>query len=101
MNNECAINLVCFNNKLALSEQTSVELNRSPINITPEFSPPIIERDEHGRPLRRGYIPVEEKIQTELRDLKNRESELKRRNRMSKLRQSQPDLLDAVNNSTE
>lgn len=78
-----------------------MELNRSPINITADFSPPIIERDEHGRPLRRGYVPVEEKIQNELRDLKNRESELKRNNRMSKLRQSQPDLLDAVNDSIE
>lgn len=37
-----------------------------------------IERDTKGRPIRRGYIPVEEKIQTELRDLKNRENELKR-----------------------
>lgn len=76
--------------------QTSIELNRSPINITPEFSPPIIERDENGRPIRRGYVPVEEKIQRELRDLKTRESELKKHNRMCKLRQSQPDLLDAV-----
>jgi len=39
---------------------------------------PIIERDEKGRPLRRGFVPVEEKIQCELRDLKNRECELKR-----------------------
>lgn len=37
-----------------------------------------IERDTRGRPIRRGYIPVEEKIQSELRDLKNRENELKR-----------------------
>lgn len=93
------LRLVCCNYCPYL--QTSVELNRSPINITPEFSPPIIERDENGRPLRRGYVPVEEKIQQELRDLKSRESELKRRNRMSKLRQSQPDLLDAVNDSIE
>jgi hypothetical protein len=37
-----------------------------------------IERDNKGRPIRKGYVPVEEKIQTELRDLKNRENELKR-----------------------
>ena len=37
-----------------------------------------IERDVKGRPVRRGYIPVEEKIQSELRDIKSRECELKR-----------------------
>lgn len=41
-------------------------------------SPPIIERDSNGRPIRPGYIPVEEKIQKELKDLKSREVELKR-----------------------
>lgn len=39
---------------------------------------PAIERDVKGRPVRRGYIPVEEKIQSELRDIKSRECELKR-----------------------
>ncbi|EDV47292.1 uncharacterized protein LOC6551182 [Drosophila erecta] len=37
-----------------------------------------IERDSEGRPLRRGYVPVEQKIKRELQDLKSRESELKR-----------------------
>lgn len=74
--------------------QTSIELNRPPIFMPPEISPPIIERDAEGRPLRRGYVPVEEKIQKELRDLKNRECELKRLRRINKLRQSQPNLLD-------
>lgn len=37
-----------------------------------------IERDTKGRPIRKGYVPVEEKIQSELRDLKTRETELKR-----------------------
>lgn len=69
--------------------------------MSPEASPPIIERDDEGRPLRRGYIPVEEKIQKELRDLKNRESELKRLRRINKLRQSQPDLLGDINDSAE
>lgn len=69
--------------------------------MSPEVSPPIIERDDEGRPLRRGYVPVEEKIQKELRDLKNRESELKRLRRINKLRQSQPDLLGDINDSAE
>lgn len=69
--------------------------------MTPEVSPPIIVRDDEGRPLRRGYVPVEEKIQKELRDIKTRESELKRLRRMNKLRQSQPDLLDDINDSIE
>ncbi|XP_052857313.1 uncharacterized protein LOC128265379 isoform X1 [Drosophila gunungcola] len=42
------------------------------------LSPAAIERDSEGRPLRRGYVPVEQKIQRELQDLKSRESELKR-----------------------
>lgn len=69
--------------------------------MSPEVSPPIIERDDEGRPLRRGYVPVEEKIQKELRDLKSRESELKRLRRINKLRQSQPDLLGDINDSAE
>ncbi|XP_058834755.1 uncharacterized protein LOC131691967 [Topomyia yanbarensis] len=57
-----------------------IELNRSHILLPPTAisTPPVIERDSNGKPIRRGYIPVEEKIQKELRDLKNRESELKR-----------------------
>lgn len=57
-------------------------------------SPPVIERDAQGKPIRRGFIPVEEKIQKELRDMRSRETELKRIRRESLLRQSQPDLLD-------
>lgn len=41
-----------------------------------------IERDEKGRPLRKGFIPVEEKIQTELKDIKSRECELKRQQKL-------------------
>ena len=63
-----------------------------PIFIAPaSTSPPVIERDIEGRPIRRGYIPVEEKIQKELREMKSREVELKRIRRQS-LRQSQQDL---------
>ncbi|XP_063705122.1 uncharacterized protein LOC134834402 [Culicoides brevitarsis] len=36
-----------------------------------------IERDSLGKPVRKGYRPVEEKIQQELMDLQNRELELK------------------------
>lgn len=42
-----------------------------------------IERDTKGRPIRRGYVPVEEKIQSELRDLKSRENELKRLHKLN------------------
>lgn len=79
-----------------------MELNRPPIFALPsETVPPIIQRDECGRPVRRGYIPVEEKIQKELRDLRSRESELKRIRRNNHLRQSQPDLLDDIDDSVE
>lgn len=76
--------------------QTSLELNRPPAFMmnTEVTSPPVIERDAHGKPIRRGFIPVEEKIQKELRDMRSRETELKRFRRESLLRQSQPDLLD-------
>lgn len=65
----------------------------SPFMLPATVTPPIIERDADGKPIRRGYVPVEEKIQKELKDLKSRETELKR---MRKLRQSQPDLLDSI-----
>ncbi|GLV37344.1 uncharacterized protein CBL_10689 [Carabus blaptoides fortunei] len=43
------------------------------------------------KPLRRGYVPVEERIQKELREMKNREEELK-----TIRRKSQPDLMAAI-----
>lgn len=69
--------------------------------MSSELSPPIIERDEEGRPLRKGYVPVEEKIQRELRDIKSRESELKKIRRQNRMRQSQPDLLDNIDDTVE
>lgn len=82
--------------------QTSMELNRPPLFALPsENVPPIIERDEAGRPVRRGYVPVEEKIQKELREMRSRESELKRLRRNSTMRQSQPDLLDDIDDAVE
>lgn len=73
-----------------------MELNRPPVFMMNNAvtSPPVIERDAKGKPIRRGFIPVEEKIQKELRDMRSRETELKRIRRESLLRQSQPDLLD-------
>lgn len=78
-----------------------MELNRPPTFVLPSETPPIIERDDNGRPVRRGYVPVEEKIQKELRDLRSRESELKRLRRNHHLRQSQPDLLDDIDCAVE
>lgn len=82
--------------------KTSLELNRQPVFMMQQeaASPPIIERDAHGKPIRRGFIPVEEKIQNELRDIRSRETELKRLRR-NQLRQSQPDLLDCVDHGVE
>ena len=40
-----------------------------PTFVTMQSAPASIERDEKGRPIRRGFVPVEEKIQCELRDL--------------------------------
>lgn len=68
---------------------------RSPIIPSVTLSPPHIERDSEGRPIRPGYVPVELKIQRELQDLKSRESELKK---IRKIRQSTPDLLDSIEN---
>lgn len=72
-----------------------IELNRTHIILPPTAitTPPVIERDSNGKPIRRGYVPVEEKIQKELRDLKNRESELKRLRKQNRVA-SQSDLLE-------
>ncbi|KAL9872023.1 mitotic spindle positioning protein meduse isoform 1-T1 [Glossina fuscipes fuscipes] len=59
------------------------------------LTPPVVERDSEGRPIRPGYVPVELKIQRELQDLKTRESELKK---IRKIRQSTSDLLDSIDN---
>lgn len=79
-----------------------MELNRQPVFMMQQeaASPPIIERDAQGKPIRRGFIPVEEKIQNELRDIRSRETELKRMRR-NQMRQSQPDLLDCVDHGVE
>lgn len=73
----------------------SVDLSRSHLMMLPTAisTPPSIERDSNGKPIRRGYVPVEEKIQRELRDLKTRECELKRIRKLNR-NASQSDLLD-------
>lgn len=51
----------------------------SPIVAAPlALSPAVITRTPEGKPVRKGYVPVEEKIQKELRDMKDREHELKK-----------------------
>lgn len=85
------------NNSIVRSEQhvSPIELIRTHILLPPTAisTPPIIERDSKGKPIRRGYVPVEEKIQKELRDLKNRETELKRLRKQNRMA-SQSDLLE-------
>ncbi|XP_043066115.1 uncharacterized protein mdu [Drosophila bipectinata] len=68
------------NSGLKLNTRTALAFleNGNPTPTTVTLSPAAIERDSEGRPLRRGYVPVEQKIQRELQDLKSRESELKR-----------------------
>ncbi|XP_029660584.1 uncharacterized protein LOC115234023 isoform X2 [Formica exsecta] len=57
------------------------------------------DNDEPKKPLaRKGYVPVEQKIQKELNDMKERENELRlMRSRM--LAKSQPNLLDIGNDN--
>lgn len=67
---------------LANSNNNNVIINN--INGSSTLSQGAIERDSEGRPLRRGYVPVEQKIQRELQDLKSRESELKRLRKLNR-----------------
>lgn len=55
----------------------------SPV-ITPVVSPPVITRTPEGKPVRKGYVPVEEKIQKELQEMKDREHELKKMRKKQK-----------------
>lgn len=57
----------------------------SPIVALPIVAPPPpIDRTPEGKPVRKGYVPVEEKIQKELREMKDREHELKRMRKKQK-----------------
>ncbi|KAJ2951511.1 hypothetical protein O0L34_g13661 [Tuta absoluta] len=71
----------------------------SPI-IAPVVAPPPITRSADGKPVRKGFVPVEEKIQKELREMKDREHELKRM-RKKKQRPFDIDLSDNDETSSE
>ncbi|KAF9416504.1 hypothetical protein HW555_006171 [Spodoptera exigua] len=68
----------------------------SPV-IAPVVSPPVINRTPEGKPVRKGYVPVEEKIQKELQEMKDREHELKK---MRKKKQKPYDLELSDNETT-
>lgn len=52
--------------------------------ISPVVAPPVITRTPEGKPVRKGYVPVEEKIQKELQEMKDREHELKKMRKKQK-----------------
>lgn len=56
----------------------------SPVVVPVVTSPPVITRTPEGKPVRKGFVPVEEKIQKELREMKDREHELKKMRKKSK-----------------
>lgn len=56
----------------------------SPVVAPVITSPPVITRTPEGKPVRKGCVPVEEKIQKELREMKDREHELKKMRKKSK-----------------
>ncbi|XP_046967847.1 uncharacterized protein LOC124535619 [Vanessa cardui] len=56
----------------------------TPITIAPISAPAVISRTPEGKPVRKGYVPVEEKIQKELREMKDREHELKKMRKKQK-----------------
>lgn len=97
LNGNNAATLIGLNSPSATSplmETSDYALNKSIlIPPTATLTPPIIDAD--GRPIRPGYIPVEVKIQRELQDLKNRESELKQ---IRKIRKSTSNLLESIDN---
>lgn len=56
----------------------------SPVIAPVVTSPTVITRTPEGKPVRKGFVPVEEKIQKELREMKDREHELKKMRKKSK-----------------
>lgn len=59
-------------------------------------SPPVKALIPSDKPLRKGFVPVEARILTELREMENREQELK-----TERRRSQPNLMASLENSDE
>ncbi|XP_034832566.1 uncharacterized protein mdu isoform X2 [Maniola hyperantus] len=55
-----------------------------PTVVTPIDAPAVITRTSEGKPVRKGFVPVEEKIQKELREMKDREHELKKMRKKQK-----------------
>lgn len=62
------------------------------ISPTAQIAPPV--RDSDGKPIRKGFVPVEEKIQKELRDMRHREVELKIQRQKSLQYDSNHNLID-------
>ncbi|CAK1583132.1 unnamed protein product [Parnassius mnemosyne] len=68
----------------------------SPAAIMPvAVAPNVITRTPEGKPVRKGYVPVEEKIQKELQEMKDREHELKKMRKKQK-----PFDIDLTDNET-
>ncbi|XP_014357568.2 uncharacterized protein LOC106710105 [Papilio machaon] len=79
-----------------LSVGTSPVSPTSPVGLAPQpilspaalapitIAPAAITRTPEGKPVRKGYVPVEEKIQKELQEMKDREHELKKMRRRQK-----------------
>uniref|UniRef100_A0A336LNB1 CSON007357 protein n=1 Tax=Culicoides sonorensis TaxID=179676 RepID=A0A336LNB1_CULSO len=65
--------------KIGPKNRNSDAMNHLENDIIMDASPGTvkIDRDDFGKPIRKGYIPVEEKIHQELKDLQSRENELK------------------------
>lgn len=61
---------------------------QQPIVFTPKIesiiAPAVISRTPEGKPVRKGFVPVEEKIQKELQEMKDREHELKKMRKKQK-----------------
>lgn len=62
------------------------------LSPTAQIAPPV--RDAEGKPLRKGFVPVEEKIQKELREMRHREVELKIQRQKSLQYDSNHNLID-------
>lgn len=79
-----------------MSVGTSPVSPTSPVGLAPQpilspaalapiaLAPAAITRTPEGKPVRKGYVPVEEKIQKELQEMKDREHELKKMRRRQK-----------------
>lgn len=66
------------------------------IPTEPVTTPPSKALIPNDKPLRKGYVPIQERIQSELQEIKKREEELR-----SERRKSQPDLMAALEAESE